>query len=325
MSDFQSAIRLCDTKEDEIAYLKEQMEMLRKYLKSPFAIKIDGLFNMKMVLDDETKEYISDNMELHELQMTYSAEFMEDLKYRLSQKWILDTELSEGYRLPRLYNNPSHAEPYSLQDSGGFLDDTEGGESEESEIEVFFEQHEGEQDGDNQDDEPQGDNLNTLGVGLDYSIFSIQSAEDDLKIIAGLLPYIEIEDGCRTSVESIICLLFFKWSMINELFGWLKAELGTRLNSVPKSLIHLAHKKGAKIDMIRVLISLYENKYFVIENGEVPSKELLMGEFGKFLNIDLSGYDSDLSHGLEQSMEANLTIFEKMKDKIKQKKIKKDN
>ncbi len=76
----------------------------------------------------------------------------------------------------------------------------------------------------------------------------------------------------------------------------------------------VSSKKGAKVDVIRILNALYELKLIELKSGQVPSKELFMQRAGEFLGIDLSKYEVDLSQALNNaSLEANLKVFEEMK------------
>lgn len=254
------------------------------------------------------------------MENTYSAYFIENLKYRLNQKWIRGTQIVEGHKLPKISRNPTYNTLFYPLDDNFFIDDSEEDDGlEENEL-------------DNQENEgeyldEQEDNNDRIGIEEEYSIFSMDSPKQDCEICMELMHYLEIDkdDEDRVHVEKIICSLLFKLNMANEIFEYLKIKLNERVNIMPQSLIHWSSKKGAKIDLIRVLISLYDNKYFELENKEIPSQELLMKEFGKFLHIDLSNYDSDFSHSLESSIETNVAIFEKMKAKIQSKKMKKDS
>lgn len=73
-----------------------------------------------------------------------------------------------------------------------------------------------------------------------------------------------------------------------------------------------------KIELIRVIIALYDLDCFDTVDNSGITQEKVLQEFGKFLNIDLTDYSTNLSKGLEKSEQANLEIFERMKDKIKE-------
>jgi hypothetical protein len=82
-----------------------------------------------------------------------------------------------------------------------------------------------------------------------------------------------------------------------------------------KQGFQLRKKQGAKTDLIRILNAVYELKYFEMADGQIPSKEMFMKQVGEFFGIDLSKYDIDLSQALNNtSLEANLKVFEQMKD-----------
>lgn len=81
-----------------------------------------------------------------------------------------------------------------------------------------------------------------------------------------------------------------------------------------KQLFKLSDKKGAKIDLIRILNAIYELLLIYKANGQIPTKQEFMSEFGNFLGADLSAYHSNLSQALtNQPLEVNLKVFEEMK------------
>jgi len=76
----------------------------------------------------------------------------------------------------------------------------------------------------------------------------------------------------------------------------------------------LSDKKGAKIDLIRVLNALYELRLIVKSNGQIPTKQEFIKSLGEFLGTDLSKYHSNLSQAFKnQPLEVNLKVFEDMK------------
>ncbi len=85
-----------------------------------------------------------------------------------------------------------------------------------------------------------------------------------------------------------------------------------------KSPVYLTERTGAKIDIIRVLNVLYEMGMFTEESGRKISKKDFMVAMGQAMNIDLSGYDKDLSRSLSDStkLEKHLRIFENMLQKM---------
>lgn len=88
--------------------------------------------------------------------------------------------------------------------------------------------------------------------------------------------------------------------------------------STGKSPVYLTERTGAKIDIIRVLNVLYEMGTFTGENGKKISKKDFMIAMGQAMNMDLSGYDKDLSRSLSDStkLEKHLRIFENMLQKM---------
>ncbi len=83
-----------------------------------------------------------------------------------------------------------------------------------------------------------------------------------------------------------------------------------------KNKIRWRQKKGDKIDLIRVIIALYDSKIFEDENGSVPTQEQVIKAFGQFLDIDLANYETDLSNGFMSKIETNVSIFDKMQKAI---------
>lgn len=85
----------------------------------------------------------------------------------------------------------------------------------------------------------------------------------------------------------------------------------------PKTKFKLSTKKGSKIDLIRVLNSLYELRFITNEDGTIPNKSDFMIECGKLFGTDLSKYHTNLSQALQsQPLEVNLKIFEDLKKVI---------
>jgi len=82
----------------------------------------------------------------------------------------------------------------------------------------------------------------------------------------------------------------------------------------PKAKFKLIDKKGAKVDLIRILNAIYELHLIQKQDGQFPNKGDFMKAVGGFFGIDLSNYDTDLSQALKNtSLEANLKVFEEMK------------
>jgi len=93
------------------------------------------------------------------------------------------------------------------------------------------------------------------------------------------------------------------------------SKLGNDTIIKPNKTFQLSDKKGAKIDLIRILNAVYELKLIKKQEGQYPSKEYFMKQTGDFFGVDLSKYDVDLSQALNNSsLETNLKVFEDMKD-----------
>lgn len=88
-----------------------------------------------------------------------------------------------------------------------------------------------------------------------------------------------------------------------------------------ESPIYLAKEpRGFKIDLIRVINVLYMLGFFTGKDGKKVTKKEVFIAIGKAVNLDLSSYDSDLSRSLSDStaLEKHLSIFDRMKDKMKE-------
>lgn len=81
-----------------------------------------------------------------------------------------------------------------------------------------------------------------------------------------------------------------------------------------KSKVYLNSRKGAKLDLIRIINTLYELGFFTDEAGSKIQKKIVFTTIGKSLNIDLSSYDKDLSRSLSDStaLDKHLKIFNDM-------------
>ena len=84
------------------------------------------------------------------------------------------------------------------------------------------------------------------------------------------------------------------------------------------SPVYLADRTGIRIDIIRILNVLYELGTFTGENGKKIRKKDVMIAMGQAMNIDLSGYDKDLSRSLSDStkLEKHQKVFEDMLQKM---------
>lgn len=90
--------------------------------------------------------------------------------------------------------------------------------------------------------------------------------------------------------------------------------------AVKSSRVYLSAKKGSKIDFIRVVNVLYELGLFQNEQGGNITKKEMFTTLGRFVNVDLSNYDKDLSRSLTDStaLDKHLKIFNLMKEKMEE-------
>jgi hypothetical protein len=71
--------------------------------------------------------------------------------------------------------------------------------------------------------------------------------------------------------------------------------------------------KGTKIDLIKILDTLYDLKGFEKPDGTRPSKKELMEIVGGYFGHDLKSYDSNLSQAFKNGTKENyIEIFQKM-------------
>ena len=104
-----------------------------------------------------------------------------------------------------------------------------------------------------------------------------------------------------------------------------KVEIGQHSQLVPPEIplklpkIFLSKERGRRLDMIRVINSIFELGFFVDENGRKSNKKDVFTVFGHAMNIDFSNYNHDLSSSLSDStsMNKHLKIFEDMLDMMK--------
>ncbi len=86
--------------------------------------------------------------------------------------------------------------------------------------------------------------------------------------------------------------------------------------STSNNSIRWNRAKGKKIELIRLLVALNDNKYFETSEGLIPSQEQIMNYFGEILSINLNHYEQDLSNGFESKLQTNISIFDKLKSAI---------
>ena len=99
-----------------------------------------------------------------------------------------------------------------------------------------------------------------------------------------------------------------------------KVEIGPHNQPIPPEIplklpkIFLSKERGRRLDMIRVINSIFELGFFVDENGRKSNKKDVFAVFGHAMNVDLSNYSHDLSSSLTDStsMNKHLKIFEDM-------------
>ena len=104
-----------------------------------------------------------------------------------------------------------------------------------------------------------------------------------------------------------------------------KVEIGQNSQLIPPEIplklpkIFLSKERGRRLDMIRVINSIFELGFFVDENGRKSNKKDVFAVFGYAMNVDLSNYSHDLSSSLTDStsMNKHLKIFEDMLDMMK--------
>lgn len=98
----------------------------------------------------------------------------------------------------------------------------------------------------------------------------------------------------------------------------MKDQFTPESSTKQQSVVYLTERKGAKIDIIRILNVLYELGAFTGKDGQPISKREFMTAMGKAINIDLSNYDKDLSRALSDNttIEKHLRVFKEMTQKM---------
>ena len=104
-----------------------------------------------------------------------------------------------------------------------------------------------------------------------------------------------------------------------------KVEIGQHSQLVPPEIplklpkIFLSKERGRRLDMIRVINSIFELGFFVDENGRKSNKKDVFIVMGHAMNVDFSNFHNDLSSSLADStsMNKHLKIFEEMLDMMK--------
>lgn len=124
--------------------------------------------------------------------------------------------------------------------------------------------------------------------------------------------------------EKTVVEFFAKHIATNEVVKFLESEKQEIQKREPekkgknyevKTVFKLSEKKGAKIDLIRILNALYELRLIGNTNGNYPTKEGFMKKAGEFFGVDLQKYDVNLSQTFNGTLEANLKVFKEMEKK----------
>lgn len=138
--------------------------------------------------------------------------------------------------------------------------------------------------------------------------------------------YLQIQQNINYHAQKIGIEELRAW--MEEYMGcdtYLSEEVEDCLNgeetiAVESSRVFLSAKRGSKIDFIRVVNALYELGLFQDEQGGSITKKEVFTTMGRFVNMDLSDYDKDLSRSLTDStaLEKHLKIFNQMKEKMEE-------
>ena len=104
-----------------------------------------------------------------------------------------------------------------------------------------------------------------------------------------------------------------------------KVEIGPHNQPIPTEIpltlpkIFLSKERGKRLDMIRVITSIFELGFFVDENGRKSNKKDVFIVMGHAMNVDFSNFHNDLSSSLADStsMNKHLKIFEEMLEMMK--------
>ena len=104
-----------------------------------------------------------------------------------------------------------------------------------------------------------------------------------------------------------------------------KVEIGHHNQLTPPEIplklpkIFLSKERGRRLDMIRVINSIFELGFFVDENGRKSNKKDVFIVMGHAMNVDFSNFHNDLSSSLADStsMNKHLKIFEEMLEMMK--------
>jgi len=99
-------------------------------------------------------------------------------------------------------------------------------------------------------------------------------------------------------------------------------ELISTSPTTQDSGLRLSTRKGAKIDLIRIVNAMWELGFFKDQDELRPTKLTVMKAVGTLLGIDLSDYDKDLSQAFQtKNTELNIKIFRELEEITKNKLI----
>jgi hypothetical protein len=92
----------------------------------------------------------------------------------------------------------------------------------------------------------------------------------------------------------------------------LKGQPEAHTTTIPNPSFKLS-ETGSKIDLIRVLVALYELELFEKVNGKELTKKEFMKTMGDYLGVDLSKFHSNLTLALQtQPRDVNVKIFKEL-------------
>jgi hypothetical protein len=172
--------------------------------------------------------------------------------------------------------------------------------------------------------------MNTNDYAKLYAVFTPQ----EIKPIVWESKMLQGNHSEKTIYDFVNCVLltkkrsfdFVKYiAKYKAVYDFLKIErIANESNEVNnKNIISTSNNsiqwnraKGEKIELIRLLVALNDNKYFETREGLIPSQEQLMNYFGEILSINLNYYEQDLSNGFESKLQTNGSIFDKLKSAI---------
>lgn len=119
----------------------------------------------------------------------------------------------------------------------------------------------------------------------------------------------EFEIRCELLDNDIIG---FKQEIANLKAKVTELELMSKPQDVQPTETDLFWNKP-KVDLIRLLIAAFDSKVFKDATGMQPTQDKVMSYFSKFLGVDLTHYEQDLSNGLKGTADSNLKIFDSLR------------